>query len=96
MVPFVVKLLSSNIPIHQIVNLILRSIYDHRELIISIARVEMKKMLILYTKNIYFTYKWNIFVQTNDVAIGSPLRLVLADIYSWVTKTLLPDFMFYI
>ena len=56
----------------------------------------MKEMLTLCTKNVDFTYKRKIFVQTNDVAMGSPLGPVLS-VMTELGKTLLPDiFILYI
>ena len=52
----------------------------------------MKKMLTLCTKNAHFTCSKKIFVQTDGVAMGSPLGSVLADIFMIeLEKTLLPD-----
>ena len=56
----------------------------------------MKEMLTLCTKNVDFTYIRKIFVQTNDVAMGSPLGPVLS-VMTELGKTLLPDiFILYI
>ena len=56
----------------------------------------MKEMLTLCTKNFDFTYNRKIFVQTNDVAMGSPLGPVLS-VMTELGKTLLPDiFILYI
>ena len=56
----------------------------------------MKEMLTLCTKNVDFTYNRKIFVQTNDVAMGSPLGPVLS-VMPELGKTLLPDiFILYI
>ena len=50
----------------------------------------MKEMLILCTKNVHFTYNRKIFVQTDGIAMGSPIGPVLADIFmSKLEKTLL-------
>ena len=41
----------------------------------------MKEMLTLCTKNVHFTFNGDIYLQTDDVAIGFPLRPVLAGIF---------------
>ena len=52
----------------------------------------MKEMLTLCTKNVNFAYNRKIFVQTDGVAMGSPLGSVLADIsMTELDKTLLPN-----
>ena len=52
----------------------------------------MKEMLTLWTKNVYFTFNGKIYVQTTDVAMGSPLGPALADIFmTELGKTLLLD-----
>ena len=91
MVSFDVKSLFTNVPLDQTIDIILR-IYHHKELDTSITKSEMKEMLTLCTKNVHFTYNRKIFVQTDGVAMGSPLGPVLADIImTEIEKTLLPD-----
>ena len=52
----------------------------------------MKEMLTLCTKNAHFTYNRKIFLQTDDVAMGSPIGLALVDIFmTELEKTILPD-----
>ena len=52
----------------------------------------MKEMLTLCTKNVHFNQNRKIFVQTDRVAMGSPLGPVLADIFMReLEKTILPD-----
>ena len=41
----------------------------------------MKEMLLPSTKNVHFSYNHDIYIQRDDVAIGSPLGPVLAGIF---------------
>ena len=38
-------------------------------------------MLVLCTKNVYFTFSYIVYLQTDGVAMGSPLGPVLAGIF---------------
>ena len=40
----------------------------------------MKELLLLYTKNIHFTFNGQIYIQVDGVAMGPPLGPLLADI----------------
>ena len=92
MVSFDVKSLFTNVPLDRTIDIILNRIYDHKELETPITRCEMKEMLTLCTKNVHFTYNRKIFVQTDGVAMGSPLGPVFADIFMIeLEKSLLPD-----
>ena len=92
MLSFDVEWLFTNVPLDRTIDIILKRIYDHKELETPITRCEMKEMLTLCTKNVHFTYNRKIFVQTDGVAMGSPLGPVFADIFMIeLEKTLLPD-----
>ena len=53
-------------------------------------RQDMKKLLLLYTKNVHFTFKNKIYQQKDGVAMGSPLGPVLARIFMvYLEKTLM-------
>ena len=41
----------------------------------------MKKLLYLSLINVYFSFNNEIYIQNNDIAMGSPLQLVLANIF---------------
>ena len=75
------KSLFTNVPLEYTTDLILKRIYDNGELSTDITRSEMKEMLTLCTKNVYFTFNGDIYLQTDGVAMGSPLGPVLAGIF---------------
>ena len=89
---FDVKRLFINIPLDGTIDIILRRICDKHELQTSITRSEMIEILILWTKNVHFTFENVIKVQNNGVAMGSPLGPVLSDIFMIELETsLLPE-----
>ena len=97
MVPFDVKSLFANVPLDRTIDIVLRRIYDKHELQTSIARSEMKKLLILCAKNVHFTFDNVIKVQNDGMAMGSPLRPVLSDIFMIELETSLsPELIDYI
>ena len=92
MVSFDMKSIFTNIPLDQTLDIILKRIYDHKELKTQITRCEMKKIFTLCAKNVHFTYNRKIFVQIDGVATVSLLGPVLADISKTeLEKILLPD-----
>ena len=92
MVSFDVKSLFINVPLDRTINIILNWIYDNNELRISILRIEMKELLLLYMKKVHFTFNGMIYMQVDGVVIGSPLGPVLADIFMIeLEKAILPE-----
>ena len=97
MVSFDVKSLFANVPLDRTIDIVLRRIYNKHELQTSIARSEMKKLLILCAKNVHFTFDNVIKVQNDGMAMGSPLRPVLSDIFMIELETSLsPELIDYI
>ena len=90
MVSFDMKSLFTNVPLDRTIDIILTRVCDRKDLKTPITRCEIKEMLTLCTKNVQFTYNKKISVQTDGVAMGSPLGSVLADIFiTELEKTLL-------
>ena len=77
MISFDVKLIFTIVPLDRIVDIILRRTFDNQEIQTTLRKKELKELLILCTKNIYFNFGGKSFL---SVAKGSSLGLVLADI----------------
>ena len=79
MVSFAVKSLFTNVSLDPTINILLKQMY-HNELRISITRNEMKELLLVCTKHVHFTFNGKMYMKVG-VAMRSPLRTVLADIF---------------
>ena len=63
------------------IDVILKRIYDENKVNTNISKQQMRDLLLLYTKNMNFSYNGDIYTQADDVAMGSPLGPVLAGIF---------------
>ena len=89
-----VKSLFTNVPLDRTIDIILTRIFDKYKLKTSITKSEMKELLILFTKNVHFTFDNVIKVQNDGVAMGSLLQPVLSDIFMIELETsLLTDYI---
>ena len=78
MVCFDVTSLFTNVPLEKTIKITLEKIYDRKEIINEITNPEMKELLTLCTKNVYFTFDNQVYQQNDGVAMRSPLGPVLA------------------
>ena len=78
MVSFDVNSLFTNVPLEKTIKITLEKIYDRKEIINKITNPEMKELLTLCTKNVYFTFDNQVYKQNDGVAMRSPLGPVLA------------------
>ena len=62
-----VKPLFTNVPLDCITDIIIKRIYENNEIVTSITKNEMKEMLILCTKNVYFIFESTTYIQTDGV-----------------------------
>ena len=81
MVPFDVRSLFTNVLLERAIDITLERVYDGREISTQITRPKLKELLTLCTKNVHFTFDNQVYHQNDGVAMGSPLRTVLAGIF---------------
>ena len=73
--------LFTNVPLDFTIEIVLKRIYELKEIETSITRTEMKELLLLCTKNVHFSFDGKIYIQVDGVAMGSPLGPVIANIF---------------
>ena len=85
MVSFEDKLLFTSLPLTEIIDIILNHVYNRKEILAALTKNEMKKLLTLCIKNVYFTLNKEIYVQYDGVAMGSPLsaNFLFQQMYLW-------------
>ena len=81
MVSFDVASLFTNVPLEETIEIISKRIYINKEITTDIPKQEMKELLILCTKHLHFTFNNETYIQVDGVAMGSPLVLLLANIF---------------
>ena len=81
MISFDVILLFTNVPIDATVDIILKRIYERKEINTSFTKQELKELILLSTKGVHFTLCNESYIQTDGVAIGYPLGPVLSGIF---------------
>ena len=81
MVSFDVVSLFTNVPLDETIDIIIKRIYDKKEINTDIPKKEMRELLYLCTKNAHFTLNNKTYLQVDGVAMGSPLGPVLANIF---------------
>ena len=66
MVSFNVTSLFTNVPLEETIEIILKGIYDNKKITTDIPKQQMKELLILYTKNVQFTFNNEIYIQVDE------------------------------
>ena len=88
---FDVKSLFTSVPLTKTIDIILDRVYNCEEISTVLTKNEMKKLLILCTKNVHFTLNNEIFVQNDGFAMGSLLEPILANVFTVeLENTLVP------
>ena len=88
---FDVTSLFTNVPLDFTIDVILKQICDENEVNTNIPKQQIRNLLLLFTKNVHFSYNGDIYTQANGVAMGSSLGPVLAGIFMVeLERTILP------
>ena len=69
------------IPVNETIEICLDKLYEHTELVHSLKRVQLKKLLNYCVKENQFSFENHYYDQTDGVAMGSPLGPILANIF---------------
>ena len=76
-----------NVPLDKIIEIILKRVYEKKEI-----KHEMKELLYLCAKNIIFSFNNEIYMQSGGIAMGSPFRPVLVNIFMVeLERTIIPS-----
>ena len=81
LISFDVVSLFTNVPIDATIDIIIRRIYEFKEIDTRITKNEMRELILLCTKNVHFTFNDETFTQVDSMAMGSPLAPILANIF---------------
>ena len=92
MVSFDVVSLFTKVPLDFTIELILKKIYEDRVITTKISRQQMKKLLLMCTKEMHFSYNGRMYQQVDGVAMGSPLGPVIANVFmAELEQTIVPN-----
>ena len=93
MISFDVKTLFTKVPLDETISIVLRKIYDEGKIETNIPRNVMKELLLLCTKHVHFTFNGDIYIQSDGVAMASPLGPLLANVFMCSLKeAIVPTF----
>ena len=93
MVSFDVKSLFTSVPLDYTIDIIIKRTFEDHEITTIFTKSEIKKLLTLCTKNVYFSFNNEIYIQLDGVAMSSPLGLVIVNIFMVeLETTLVPKF----
>ena len=81
LISFDVTSLFTNVPLDFTIDVILKRIYEKNEVNTNMPKQQMRDLLLLFTKNVHFSYNGDIYTKADGVAMGLPLGPVLAGMF---------------
>ena len=81
MISFDVKSLFTNVNLDKTIDYLFKKVHDEKKIQTNIPKVVLKELLYPCTKQLYLTFNNSIYMQCDGVAMGSPLGLLLANIF---------------
>ena len=81
LISFYVTSLFTNVPLDYTISMILKRIYDQRELETKMSRKEMDDLLLLCTKHVHFYYYSKLYSRKDGAAMGSPVGPLIPGIF---------------
>ena len=85
LVSYDVTSLFTNIPLQETIDIAINFIFNHNPNL-KIFRTELKKLFLFPTSQTHFIFNSKFYNQIDGVAMGSPLALVLANIFMGFNK----------
>ena len=76
-----IKLLFTSVQLTEAIDIILDRVYNRKKISTELIKTDMKKLLTLCNKNIYFTLNNEIYVHNYRVAMASPLGPILVIVF---------------
>ena len=73
MISFDVKSLFTNVPLNEMIDIILTKVYDENKIDTKMPKSTLKELLYLCTKHVHFKFNNEIYIQRDGVAMGSSL-----------------------
>ena len=81
LVSFDISSLFMNVSLDYTIDIILRRVYRDKEINTMISCKELKELLLLCTKNVHFSYKGQLYSQTDGMVMDPPLGPVIPGIF---------------
>ena len=89
--------LKHNLSLHQTIEIILAKVYQEKKTKTSIPKNILRELLYLCIKEVHFMFNEKIYIQSDGVAMGSPLGPLLANIFmTSLEEEVIPKLMPYL